>query len=454
MKPDAGFTVREPRKIRRVAGLSSCAAMLLLAACESGPGPGNASIDFDVVDGVPTLTIGELWGSGWPTVPDLVIDTIIAPSDGDAPGLMAPLHAAVLPDGRMVLGDVGTRRVWISSNSGEWTAGPGPGQGPGELRSIGGLWPAGEGFVVHDPATGDLVRFDSLGRWIDRERVGSQRALHGPGTSMGAWAPALEQVAGGEWLVSVPMITEVRADGPVRSVEARFTWVSGNPAEREVPLGSGLLRPLFIEGGGGAPVPFGRQGYAAGASGSAAIFRGDEPVLERMNGDGAVTLRVQWTDEPGPLGPTHHAALGDFMRASAPSGSAEQLEPMITAFRERIPFPERLPHLGALRLGTDGALWLGWPERSGLETPTEPELVRQWRVIVPGEGPGEGPGQARVYGVSLPPGSTLLSPATESDAARAPGWAGDIGPGAFFVLLRDEMGRQGIGLLRHGVGHW
>ncbi|TVP43504.1 MAG: hypothetical protein EA350_13535 [Gemmatimonadales bacterium] len=428
-------------------GLSAILLVLLVAGCETSSSSDGASVASDVVDGVPTLTIGNLWANEWPAIPALTIDTIIGPSDGDALGLMAPLHAAILSDGRIVLGDVGMRRIWIGSDSG-WVAGPGPGQGPGEMRSIGGVWPAGQGFIVHDPGTGDLVRFDSLGRWIDRERVGIERAIHGPGTSIGAWAPSVERIEDGNWLVAVPLVAEARADGPVRSVEAQYVWVSGHPAEGETSLGSGLLRPLFLQGGGGAPIPFGRTGYTAGAAGSAVVFRGHEAALERVGPDGSVTLRVQWTDRPGPLGPAHHGALGDFMRASAPSESPDVFEPMIATLREGIPFPERLPHLGALRLGEDGALWLGWPERSGLETPTEPELVAEWRIILPDEGTEK----SQVFRGSLPPGVTLLAPAVESELARAPGWTGHIDRGAFFVLLRDDVGRQGIGLLRHGAG--
>jgi len=427
-------------------GMSAIFLGLLVAACAKGPSSDGASVASDVVDGVPTVTIENLWANEWPAIPGLIIDTIIAPYDGDTLGLMAPLHAAVLYDGGVVLGDVGTRRVWIGSDSG-WVAGPGPGQGPGEMRSVGGVWSAGKGFIVHDPGTGDFVRFDSVGRWIDREQVGTESALHGAGESVGAWIPTVEQIENGNWLVAVPLIAERRTDGPLRFVEARYVWVSGHPAESEMLLGSGALRPLFLQGGGGAPVPFGRTGYTAGAAGLAVVFRGDKPIVERIDPDGTVTLRVQWTDQPGPLGPSQYGALGDFIRASAPSQSPDVMEPMIARLQESIPFPERLPYLGALRLGEDGALWLGWPERSGLETPTEPELVTEWRVIIPGEGSE----QPRVFRGSLPSGVTLLAPAAESVEARTPDWSGQIARGAFFVLLRDETGRQGIGLLRHGA---
>lgn len=102
-------------------------------------------------------------------------------------------------------------------------------------------------------------------------------------------------------------------------------------------------------------------------------------------------------------------------------------------FSERIPWPETLPHLGALRIGADGALWPGWPERLGVEFPERPELVREWRVIHAGDGTAP----PRVHRVLLPAGATLLAP---DDPGR--------GGGHFFILLRDGMDRQGVGILR------
>lgn len=425
-----------------------CVGIVGLIGCEASPDGSRTSITMVEDEGVPALRIEGLWDSDWPHVPSLEVDTVISPSDGDELGLVAPLHAAILAGGRIVIADAGTRRVWIASDAGGWTAGPGPGPGPGELRSIGGVWSADEGFVVHDRQTGDLVRFDGNGEWIDRTGVGIEHAAHGSGDAFGTWVPSVQHLGGGEWLVAVPRISSVRSDGPTQTADAQFVWVFGHPAEREVPLGAGPLRPLFVEGGGGAPIPYAQSAYVAAASGSVVMFRGVDPSVEQLGPDGATTRRIRWTDPPQALGESHREALGEFMRASAPSEMPSQaLEGMIATLRERLPLPERLPYLGDLRLGGDGAIWLGWPERSGLETPTEPELVREWRVVPPAAWAG----QPQVLRVTLPDGATLLGPATEAGVERAPGWSGAVGRGAFFLLLRDEMGRQGIGVLRYGA---
>jgi hypothetical protein len=418
-----------------------------LVGCEASSDGSGTSIALMDEDGVPTLTVEGLWEPDWPHLPSLEVDTLISPSDGDGVGLVAPLHAAILADDRIVVADVGTRRVWIASDAGEWSEGPGPGEGPGELRSIGGVWPSNGGFIVHDPQAGDLVRFDADGGWLDRSGVGIEHAVHGAGSSIGAWAPSVHRVDAVEWLAVVPMTSEIRSDGPVQRVEARFVRVFGHPADREMSLGTGPLRDLFVEGGGGAPIPFARSSYAAAASGSVVMFLGDDPFVEVQGPDGTVTRRVRWTDAPQALGASHRGALGDYMREIAPDDiPPEALENLIANFQD-IPLPERLPHLGDLRLGEDGAIWLGWPERSGLEVPTEPELVREWRMVPP-----EGwDGEAQVFRVTLPEGATLLGPVIEAGEARAPGWSGAVRRGSFFVLLRDPMGRQGIGVLRYGA---
>jgi hypothetical protein len=395
--------------------------------------------------GISVVEVTDLWSSGWPQLPGVSIDTIVGPLAGDDLGLVAPLHAAFLSDGRMLLADVGTSRVWISTRPGEWREGPGPGPGPGEFRTIGGMWAKDVGFVVHDPQAGDLIHFDGEGRAMERHPVGSAGARHGPGVRTGPWPPTVQHIGGGNWLVAVAGPPEGVGSGSVMQGQFRFTWAFGNPSRRELEIGVGPTRPVFVQGGGGAPIPFAPSAFAAGAAGRVAIFAGKEPTIAVLQEVGQVAFRVQWTDVPGPLDATHRGALGTYMRAVAPQEApAAVLDQMIASLNDVLPYPETLPHLGDLRLGEDGTIWLGWPERSGLETQTEPELVREWRVMVPAAGDD----RPRLFRVLLPAGTTLLGPARVpvEDGGHDLGREGE---GAFFLLLRDEMGRQGIGVLRY-----
>jgi hypothetical protein len=126
------------------------------------------------------------------------------------------------------------------------------------------------------------------------------------------------------------------------------------------------------------------------------------------------------------------------MRANFPADApAEAVDQLIASFEAVMTYPETVPHLGGLRLGSQGDIWLGWPERSGLDLPANPELIGEWRIVVPAAD-GTAP---RVFKVVLPVNSTVLSLGENA--------AGEEG---FFILFRDELDRQGMGFLRYDLG--
>ncbi|TVP55158.1 MAG: hypothetical protein EA351_11455 [Gemmatimonadales bacterium] len=427
MSPRAG--------LRRPPTLLAALALVLITACEAGPTPVPDHVRFLDGEPVPTLEIGNLWSGGWPERPGLVIDTLVAPQAGDDIDLLAPLYAAFLSDGRMVLGDAGTRQLRITSGDGSWEVGPGPGSGPGELRSLGGVWASDEGFIVHDPQAGTRIHFDAAGTWIEQ---------HPAAGASGPWIPRLERLGDGDWLAGIPETAQPTAGSSVLGATLRLVRGTGDPDDERV-IGTGPLQPYFVQGGGAAPIPFASIALFAGAAGSVVHFAGEVSEVDRIDPLGETTLRLRWTDMREPLDASHREALGDYIRQSAPTDTPpEFLDQMIAGLQEGIPYPDRLPALGALRLGSDGAIWLGGPIRSGLETDIEPELIPDWRVVIADPDTDE----ARVYRTALPAGTTLLGPVHHQGPAQAPGWSGSIEPGAFFVLFRDEMDRQGIGILR------
>jgi hypothetical protein len=407
------------------------------AGCSGSPDVvGGDRVSVVSEGGFETIEIAGLWASDWPQLPGITIDTLVSPAAGDGLGLVAPLHAAFLPGGGLVIGDVGTRRVWQRPDGGEWTEVAGPGQGPGEFRGVGGVWVRDTGLVVFDPVASELVHFDDQGRHSARHSVSTKGGPAGAGGSARVGPPTVQSLGGDEWLLAEPGSPEAGGPAGVMTSSIRFVRVSGSPPQGEHEVGGGPARSVFVAGGGGAPIPFAATAMAAGAEGRIALFEGDRPEVEVSEGAGVPRMRVGWDDDPMPLGTTHRAALGDFMRQMA-GGDAEAggLDAMIRSLTERIPFPETLPHLGDLRVGQDGAVWLGWPERSGLELPTEPERVGEWRVVFPANDGAP----ARVYRVGLPTGTTLLGPIADPSAPAE---------GAFLLLLRDDLGRQGLAVMR------
>ena len=419
--------------------LAALALTLVITACEAESAPVEDRARFLDAEPVPTLEISNLWGGDWPELPGLVIDTLVAPQDGDDIDLLAPLHAAFLSDGRMVLGDAGTRQLRIASADGSWEVGPGPGSGPGELRSLGGVWASDEGFIVHDPQASTLLRFDAAGDWVEQ---------HPAAGASGPWVPRMERLGDGDWLAGIPETAQPTAGSPVLGATLRLVRGTGDPDDERV-IGTGPLQPYFVQGGGAAPIPFASIALFAGAAGSVVHFAGEASEVDRIDSLGETNLRLRWTDVREPLDASHRDALGDYIRQSAPADTPpEFLDQMIAGLQDGIPYPDRLPALGSLRLGSDGAIWLGGPIRSGLETDIEPELIPDWRVVITDPETDE----VRVHRVTLPAGATLLGPVHHRGPAQAPGWSDSIEPGAFFVLFRDEMDRQGIGILRHAEG--
>jgi hypothetical protein len=427
-------------RIHGRSGLNAALAVTLAlagAGCSDGQEAGGGDrVSVVHEGGVEIVEVAGLWTSDWPELPGVTIDTLVSPEEGDEIGLMAPLYAALLPDGGLAIGDVGTRRVWRSHEGGEWTEVAGPGQGPGELRGIGGVWARDAGLVVFDPVTSELVHFDDQGRHSARHSVRTEGEHAGTGGSARVGPPTVQALGEDEWLLAEPAPPEPEGAAGVLVSDIRFFRVSESPALGQREVGGGRARPIFVEGGGGAPIPFAATALVAGAGGRVALFEGDRPEVEVSDGAGIPRMRVRWDDDPMPLGPNHRGALGDFMRQMA-GGDADAggLDAMIRSLTERIPLPETLPHLGDLRLGQDGAIWLGWPERSGLELPTEPERIGEWRVVIPANDGAP----ARVYRVGLPTGTTLLGPIADLSTPA---------DGAFLLLLRGDLGRQGLAVMR------
>lgn len=421
-----------------------------LVACGSDAERGEGAVRFVADDATPIFEIDGLWTDDWDELPGVRIDTIVHPSQGDELGLMGPLHGAFMPDGRFVLGDGNTGPVWLTSETGGWTSGPTRGEGPGEFRSLGGLWGSGEGFAAEDPLTGAVLSFDARGQLVDRVRIEPGEACAGLTVGGGGpWLPDVQPVGEGEWLIRIPQA----ASGPDRSsimaATGCFAIVEPGPAGAQFEVGRGALQSFHVMGGGAGPAPFSGIATAAGAAGSAVFHSGDEPTVTLMDSRAEPRLVLRWTDEPRALDESHRAMLADRIRSLAPPDApAAGIDEMIRELQDVLPYPESLPHLGDLRLGSDGSIWLGSPERPGFTDGTQLEPLAEWRVVITDPEADE----AAVYRVTLPERSTLLGPVRYSGSGRSPNWSGSIEPGDLFVHFRDETDRPGLGLLRHDGG--
>lgn len=88
---------------------------------------------------------------------------------GDSPATELNRVSSVLwlPDGRLLIADVGARRLLLVSASGEEATQLGrEGSGPGEYRLPGSLAALGDTIVVHDPGNARLSLFTPDGSWV------------------------------------------------------------------------------------------------------------------------------------------------------------------------------------------------------------------------------------------------------------------------------------------------
>lgn len=448
---------------RPVLVLAAIVLPILGAACTGDPADRERPL-LEVEtgeDGVPTLHIRSLWDTEAHPAADVRLDTILSPTDGDMISLVAPAHAALWGDGRVVLGDAGTRRTWIRSQDGEWSEGPGPWEGPDQIRSLAGVWLGGleggtpgsemaaaDGFVVHDAETGELVAFDPAGSAGDRVSVGSGEALHGPGVSTGPWASALHPLADGSWVAEVTTPDDgPDADG-ILSGTIRHTHLTSPSLDEEASIGTGPALPFRVMGGGAAPLPYAATGHLAAAGHRVATHDGTRArvSLLQVDIDGTLTpsLDLEWHDDAVPVSDSHLERVEAFLLEMAPGDMSDtDRDAWLGTLMDTFVWPEALPPLGDLHLTPSGHLWIGSPLRTRLDMPPRPERVAQWRIVStdavldpeaePGADPEAGP---MVHQVTLPEGVvTVLGP------------AGPAHPRAVLVLLRDPSDRQGLGLM-------
>lgn len=99
---------------------------------------------------------------------DLTEQARYGEGDDHPEGLMVPVAARTLSDGRVVVGDQGTRQLTVFAPDGRSLQTLGrDGEGPGEFRSVFGLWATGgDTLLVWDIALARLTRFDAAGRPI------------------------------------------------------------------------------------------------------------------------------------------------------------------------------------------------------------------------------------------------------------------------------------------------
>lgn len=286
--------------------------------------------------------------------------------------------AVRLTDGRFIVGDGAELRLAVFAPDGQsvtsWGRG---GDGPGEFRSIGGIWvEQGDTIGVWDPRAHRVTRFEPDGSVA---RVDPIR--FGPGGSpvpsghidafLGAFGDG--RVALGWLVMPQPEPNRTLADRMVFGVfdrDGRFVRLLGD--------GTGMVR-FFTERSGSGPFVFSPFPWPAVVNDSLAYTDGSrgEIVLMAPDGRGTRTLQVAGSS----------LSLRDAWRAFDAAARSVASSPMITLAARMERSLGEVPVHGRMFADDSGRLWLKDYDVATDALPLRPGRLSQggrWKVVTTG----------------------------------------------------------------------
>lgn len=347
------------RSCRREAWVVAAFALSACAAGESDGGgdelvvfdsAGVTIVDHGVLDPERRLTVGP--------GPAVRIGT----ADGDPAGELYQVgDVKRLGDGAIAVANGGTREVKIFEPDGTHrvTIG-GSGQGPSEFGyPIAIMVRAGDTLQVQDRL--DRVFFTATGDFVGRETT-ERSVLAELAERVGGMSEGGQWLADGTWFA--PFYDWNRnppQPGPLFRPEITVGRVAADFTELDTLGVYGGIEQQYVDIAGGrvsATVPpFASSSEWGLSAGDGTIVVGDNamPRFERFGPDGSRTV-VRWRAEPVSGTPAEVEAWKERQRnASWVGDRIEQLERAWAV----MDIPEVKPFYGRVRVGSDGAVWLG-----------------------------------------------------------------------------------------------
>lgn len=201
------MSVRDSASGVRAAGLVAT-IMIGSLACQGDVE--RAGIVHDTIGGVPSVMSGERGLLG-DTVPWKLTQYLLVTGDQlfDRKAAVYAMDVGILPDGGVVVLDMGNRRVLRFGPDGVYLGSfGGPGDGPGQFATPLFLEVAGDRIYVLDSALNRVTAFDTAGVFLSRFEI-DLAGLAGTTPLFVAGGPDELYVAG----EPVPFLTEVRDTG-------------------------------------------------------------------------------------------------------------------------------------------------------------------------------------------------------------------------------------------------
>jgi len=261
---------------------------------------------------------------------------------------------AIRPDGAVAVFDDRADLLYLIDRQGNASTAGGPGQGPGEFESCGGLaLLADSTLIVYDYMARRLSLFGAAGEFLD------SRSWDLPGIF--SYSPSGVTAAG-----RLAWVPSSYSPSAARALEGR--WLTA-PLVTTAPLGGNadtvhLVPAVRLRLADGRPVPDGdpfvRYGTGEAHSGGYVWATNDNPQVTWIGPAGSLRQIARW-QAPAPAADEeawerYEAAYYERMGGSPERGSESQMAQRLR--RQREAASATLPYFRFVHSGADGSAWL------------------------------------------------------------------------------------------------
>lgn len=370
----------------------------------------------------PGLTVRDSSGVRIVQVPESLLDAVparrlsepvlVAPA-ADAPeseGLFRVTAARRLADGTIAVANAGSKEIIVFDAAGRRLRAFGrEGAGPGEFRSLAGLWHAApDSLFAYDQALSRITLLSTSGTVHATLPVP-------PGDGEG-YPVVRDRAPGGSFAVLYVLGYGLGAESGVSDDSVTFARLDAG-GEDVSPLGRYLHSQSYVESGANGMfvtgLPFGRADHFALAPSGYYLGRADPLRIDGFEGDGRLRVSIRPVLSPRRVTAEDRArAERDLAGSDAPEARREAARRIAA-----MPIPGTMPALGRLVVGRDGDLWVQ-------DYPADEEAATRWSVLSPG---GE------------PRGRVVVPPRFEVK---------EIGSGYVLGVRRDEMDVERVEMYR------
>jgi len=302
-------------------------------------------------------------GAEWTVAPDPVV--AIGQADGpEEYQLYRPASATRLPDGRIIVANSGSSELRFYDAAGQWLQSVGgDGEGPGEFRSMGAVWPLGDSLFVADWRLIRVTVFDRDGVFARSFQVSLPEEGSFPLTR-GVFAP-------GALLVEMGLPDAELGQGLIRDSLRLISYtLEGEPGPL-MGVYVGSERYMHVEQDFVATMsrPFGLE--AQRVAGGDRVWFGSSDTYEILGfaADGSLTQIIR---RPVPNEPV--TADDRAGQQAEIDERAEEASAMWRKMYESMTFPETKPAYGRFVLDRAGHLWVSEPE-------PDSEVAQAWNVF-------------------------------------------------------------------------